>query len=333
MNKIKQLFLTIAIILFFGCNTLVDSPINNTLVNLIEQRKPADLYIQERGRLLPLDTNIIDNYDGFATYDPYIEYSTSQDLLPLENFVHGAKLNGDLRGARDTVNNVEYFAYWFTAVYNGIKRDWIIYTLRSDWNQNWVYSRVTTPSAPGVFIQGETFVQTPEGINPFGYGTMKVYNSSTATNGVGPYDINPLLDSEGRFYVDAYWDLEVQLIDAVTQDTLKGRSYSFIRTEGVPTSFITGVDRLKAADPVLAGGIFATYELVPYMINYEGVNVEVIVYPGALHSFALGAGNTSESTVVVQGLSNGQLVNIPMERFSKIIYKSNRGENSFYEQF
>jgi hypothetical protein len=316
-----------------GCTKDIDRPSSNTLVALIEQRKPADLYIQERGGLLPLDTNIVDNYDGFATYFPYIEYSVPQDLLPLENMVHGVKSNGDLRGARDTVNNVDYFAYWFDASYSGVERNWIIYTLRTDQNQNWVYSRIAEPSAPGIFVNGETFEQVPDGENPFGYGTIKVYNSSIAINGVGPYDINPLIDSEGRFYVDAYWDLEVQLIEETTGDTLKGRSYSFIRTEGIPPSTITGVGRLKAADPELAGGISPTFELVPYTIDYEGTDVEVIVYPGSLHSFALGAGNTSESTIAVQGFSNGQLINIPIERFSKIIYKSNRGEGASYEQY
>lgn len=298
--------------------------------DIVKQHAPA--FESEEKALLQIDTNIVDNYSGFGQYFPYIEYSSPLNPLPLENFIFGGNPYGDLRGAMDTVSGIKYRAYWFGAVYQGVFRDFIIFTLASDHDQNWVYT-LNAPEPNGITVTGETFIQTPTGNNPYGYGTIKVYNSTVAINGTGPYDINPLIDSQSRLYTDAYWDLEVELIDAITEDTLKGRSYSFIRTEGIPPALLTGFERLKAADPLLAGGLFATYDIQPYEILYEGNLVTVFIYPGSLHSNALGAGNTSESRIIVQGFYQGDLINIPMSRFSKIIYKSNRGTGATYNAF
>jgi hypothetical protein len=330
-------FIVIAIVTWalVSCEkTYYDNDGPRTFVDIAASHRPADLesFNLSRAFLTLLDTNIAGNYEGFAEYFPYVEYSQPEDPINLANLIHGGTPFGDLRGAKDTVTNTRYYAYWFDSLYQGYMRSFIIYTLATDFNQNWVYAIPLGQEAP-VLISGETFIQTPDGNNPFGYGTMKVYNSSVAINGSGPYDINPLIDSEGRLYLDAYWDLEVKLVDSVTGDTLKGRSFSYIRTESIPTSTITGVGRLKAADPALAGGIFPTYDIGPYEMEYEGVIGDVFVFPGSLHSFALGAGNTSESTVVVQGFFDGEIVNIPNERFSKIIYLSNRGEGAQYEQY
>lgn len=314
--------------------TYYDDDEPRTFVDIAASHRPADLesFDLSRAFLVPLDTNIAGNYEGFAEYFPYTEYSQPEDPINIANLIHGGNPFGDLRGALDTVTNQRYRAYWFDAFYQGFVTSFIIYTQANDLNNNWVYIIPRSESEP-VLISGETFIQTPDGNNPFGYGTMKVYNSSVAINGSGPYDINPLIDSEGRLYLDAYWDLEIKLIDSVTGDTLKGKSFSYIRTESIPESTITGVGRLRAADPALAGGIFPTYDIGPYEMEYEGMIGDVFVFPGSLHSFALGAGNTSESTVVVQGFFDGEIVNIPNTRFSKIIYISNRGQGTQYEQF
>jgi len=333
MKNITYTF--IALLLFISCSKEIDTPIlEKTLVELAAEHKPSDLgdYEIDQTRILLLDTNIASYYTGYGEYFPYVEYSAPQDPINISNLIHGGNPYGDLRGAMDTVTGVKYRAYWFDAFYNGLFRNFIIYTKANDENQNWVYT-IDQETNTAVLIAGETFVQTPTGNNPFGYGTMKVYNSTVAITNVGPYDVNPLIDSQGKLYVDAYWDLEVQLIDGLTGDTLKGRSYSFIRTESIPPTTITGVGRLKAADPALANGLFPTYDISPYEILYNGNLVTVFIYPGALHSFALGAGNTSNSTIIVQGFFNGDLINIPMSRFSKIIYKSNRGQGASYPQY
>lgn len=338
-----QTILVFALILgvINGCNKEpLEKPSNlTTLIELAQVNKPDSLEEYGDMRLIQLDTNIVDNYWCLAVYDPYLEFETPQYVLPIENFIHGARPGGDLRGARDTTNGVEYYAYWFDAFYDGEFRNFIIYTLKSNPTQNFVYNRIVGVLDTPTKIAGETIVQVQGGTYLNGFGTIGLFGNQNVPN-IGVWDINPFIDNEGKLYNAARWDLQIEAI--YNSDTLHFRRYSYVRIgESSDPIFFEGVGFLNAWDPnlVTLGGnptiSISLAEFSPITINYQGNDIEFFLSSTDMNGFEIGSSitNTGTCSVYCQGIFNGQLVEIPISDFSQITFISNRGEGVIYNAY
>jgi len=310
-------------------------PAKKTFADVAESYRPDDLWdYSYQNRYEQLDTNIADYYEGFAEYFPYVEYSTPQDPINIGNLVHGGNPYGDLRVAFDTTNGNIYGAYWFDTTYQGLELSVIIYTLRTDYSQNWVYVINNTDNTI-VQIQGETFTQDFSTTPYNQYGSLRLFGVPNVPN-IGSWDVNPFKDTQNRLYTAARWDHEI-ILTHNSGAILKGRCYSYIRNgEGLSQSLFQGQGVLNSFPTSLTPLSTPLYDSPLYTIEYQGQEVEVAVYPESMNSFVIGQnfydvipgvaqGQTGLCRTYVQGIGPNGLINIPMSEFTRIKHRSNRG--------
>jgi hypothetical protein len=333
-NKTKQwiysiLFFTLITGLIYSCNK-TELPQNEYFPDIAKQNSPSFESIEKA--LLQIDTNIVDNYSGFGQYFPYVEYISPTNPLPLENFVFGGNPYGDLRGAMDTISGVKYRAYWFGAVYQGVFRDFIIFTLASDHNQNWVYT-LNSPEPSETMITGQTITQTPSGNYLNGYGKIGVYGNANVPN-TGVWDVQPFKDTQNKLYNSARWDLKTEAI--YNDDTLRCQRLSYVRIgESSPAQYFTGVGFINAFDPDSTPISTSLLFIEPVTLMYQGNEIDFYLSTTDMNGFEIGSSivNTGICEVRCQGFLNGQLVEIPTSSFSKITFISNRGSGVTFNAY
>jgi len=371
-TKFASLALIIALtILLFGCNkvdVLEENPFyskdvditqydiidwdkiendKNRLLNTMIDSEPELVDVDDifNSRLSLIDTNIVDNYVAIGYVvktNPtnFVEYTLGESPLPLQNFIHGG-INGDLRGAKNTITNDRYFAYWITnAMYNGDEISATVYSKFPSRDTTYYYF-LMEDSPDIVEIEGITLTQQLINTPDNEYGNFRVVGSQNVQAGDTDYDLHHLIDTQDRVYGSGGTRWKVSAFHIESGEVWSGITHSRTRFEGVSPELLTGEATLEGSDstqvftPVFDLNVYETDELR-----------DIIILTDGLHSNALGSnqhdaipgqseGQTALLRTFMQGFdkTTGELVNMSKDEFLWIELEVNYGEGVVYEEF